>query len=406
VIAQALDAVVRREGPRVLAGLIRRLGDFDAAEDAWQDALARAVERWPRDGLPERPGAWLTAVARRAAIDRARRARREVPLEHDPSIDVDPSTELDDPGTIADDTLRLLFTCCHPALAPAAQVTLALRTLGGLTTREIARAFLEPEATTAQRLVRAKQKIRDAAIPFAVPGRDALPARLDAVCAMVYLIFNEGHTATSNAGLVRPALCAEAIRLGRLVVALLPGEPEPRGLLALMVLHHARRDARVAGDGALVPLAAQDRGAWRHDEIAEGVALLDGAMALRRRGPYQVEAAIAALHATSPSDAETDWPQVAALYAALLELRPTPVVELNAAVATALAGRVDDGLRRLAELERGGDLARYHLLHAARAELLLRAGRPDEARASFERALALAGNPVEVAHLRGRLAAC
>jgi RNA polymerase sigma-70 factor (ECF subfamily) len=408
MIGPALDAIVRREGPRVLAGLIRRLGDFDAAEDAWQDALARALERWPRDGLPERPGAWLTAVARRAAVDRARRERREVPLDVDPSSDADDPAPADEapPSVIADDQLRLLFTCCHPALAQPAQVALALRTLGGLTTREIARAFVEPESTTAQRLVRAKQKIRDAGIPFAVPARDDLPARLDAVCAMVYLIFNEGYAATSDAGLVRPGLCAEAIRLARLVVDLLPDEPEPRGLLALMILHHARRDARLDEHGALVPLAGQDRARWRRDEIEEGTRLLDTAVRMRRRGPYQIEAAIAALHADSPADDATDWPQIAALYRALLHLRPSPIVELNAAVALAMTGRLDQALAWLDTLERQGDLARYHLLHVARAELLLRAGRPGEARDTFQHALALTTNPAERAHIQRRLASC
>ena len=415
MIGSAVEAIVRREGGRVLAGLIRLVGDFDLAEDALHDAYLRALESWGVDGIPERPGAWLTTVARRRALDLARR-RRTAPLAADVGRDAAmiPAPEGDPPGEepppepaavsgIDDDRLRLLFTCCHPALARPAQVALTLRTLGGLTTREIARAFLEPEATTAQRLVRAKQKIRDARIPYVVPRREALAERVAAVLAVVYLVFNEGYAATDADGLVRPDLCAEAIRLGRLLAELLPDDAEAHGLLALMLLHDARRDARVGPSGELVLLEAQERGRWNAAAIAEGLATLDAAIARRAPGPYQIQAAIAALHARAARPADTNWAQIAALYRALLRHLPTAVVELNAAVALAMAGGVDQGLAWIDRLDARGALGDYHLLPAARADLLRRAGRTVEARAAYERALALVRNPTERDYLQRRL---
>jgi RNA polymerase sigma-70 factor, ECF subfamily len=403
VLGQILDQVFRREAGRVLATLIRQLGDFDLAEDALQDAIARALERWPNEGIPANPAAWLTTVARRRSIDLARRRKShgevcEVAAE---PIDID-----EGPATVSgidDDRLRLVFTCCHPALARPAQVALALRTLGGLSTREIARAFVEPETTTAQRLVRAKQKIRDAHIPYEVPQREHLPERIAAVLEVIYLVFNEGYAATEAASYLRPDLCGEAIRLGRLMVELLPAETEPRGLTALMLLHHARRAARIGPDGGIVPMEEQDRSLWDRTEIAEGTALLDSAIALRRPGPYQIQAAVAALHANAPKAVDTDWPQIAALYGGLIRHTSTPVVQLNAAAALAMCGQLDQGLdwmNRLAEIEWLRD---YHLLPAARADLLRRAGRHVEAAAEYRRALELVKAPAERVFLERRL---
>ena len=415
MIGAAVEAIVRREGGRVLAGLIRLVGDFDLAEDALHDAYLRALETWAVDGIPDRPGAWLTTVARRRALDLVRRGRVS-PLAADVGRDAaalaapdgappgeEPAAEPEAVSGVADDRLRLLFTCCHPALAQPAQVALTLRTLGGLTTREIARAFVEPEATTAQRLVRAKQKIRNARIPYEVPRREALPERVAAVLAVVYLVFNEGYAATDAEGLVRPDLSAEAIRLGRLLAELLPDDAEAGGLLALMLLHDARREARVGAGGELVPLEAQDRGRWDAAAIAEGLAVLDAAIARRQPGPYQLQAAIAALHARAARAADTDWAQIAALYGALLRHQPTAVVELNAAVALAMAGGVDRGLDWIDRIDARGALGGYHLLPAARADLLRRAGRTVEARAAYERALALVRNAAERDYLRRRL---
>jgi RNA polymerase sigma-70 factor (ECF subfamily) len=404
VLGRIVDELVRREGPRILAGLIGRLGgNFELAEDALQDAYERALASWPSTGIPDRPGAWLTTVAQRCAVDRLRRSRRNVDggdaiLEQLTAAE----SEAVDDGGLPDDRLRLLFTCCHPALALPAQMALALRTLCGLSTREIARAFLEPEATTAQRLVRAKKKIAGARIPYAVPSHEELPDRLAGVLAVIYLVFNEGYSATEGESLMRPDLSAEAIRLARLLEQLLPGEPEALGLLALMLLHDSRHDARVGSDGALVPLEEQDRTRWDRAKIAEGLDALDRAIALRRRGPYQLQAAIAALHAKAATAASTDWRQIVALYATLHAMMPTAIVELNAAAAVAMVAGPEEGLAWLDRVEAGGELADYHLLPAARADLLRRAGRSSEAEAHYRRAIELARNPAERLYLERR----
>jgi RNA polymerase sigma-70 factor, ECF subfamily len=414
---QAIEAVFRAEGGRVLAALIGSVADFEIAEEALQDACVRALERWTAEGIPTRPSAWLTTVARRRAIDLLRRRRTApTPVGVVPEAPVAEAEEPEEPAPpgapepaddLPDDRLRLLFTCCHPALAQAAQVTLALRTLCSLSTAEIARAFLEPEVTTAQRLVRAKKKIQAARIPYEVPVREQFGERLAGVLEVVYLVFNEGYTATTGESPVRHDLASEAIRLGRLLADLLPEESEARGLLALMLLHDSRRDTRVARSGEIVPLEEQDRSRWDRVAIEEGLAVLDAALAQRRPGPYQVQAAIAALHARAPRAQDTDWPQIAALYAGLLRYLPTAVVELNAAVALAMAGgpnALGEGLDWIERIEAGGELAGYYLLPAARADLLRRAGRPAEARAAYERALALATNAAERAYLLRRLA--
>lgn len=406
MLARAIDQLVRREGPRVLAGLIRWSGDFDLAEEAFQAACTQALESWPRRGLPDRPGAWLTTVARRRAVDLLRRRRPDVPLEGPlaEALAAERGGPGEAPPEVEDDRLRLLFTVCHPALAPAAQIALALRTLCGLTTQEIARAHLEPEATTAQRLVRAKRKIADARIPFQVPAAGQLAERLEGVLSTIYLVFNEGFSATGGESWIRPDLCAEAIRLGRLVVELLPGEAEAEGLLALMLLHDARRPARTAADGTLVPLEEQDRRRWSPELIAEGILVLDRAVARVSPGPYQLQAAIAALHARAARPEDTDWPQIAALYGALLRHSPGPIVELNAAVAVAMARGPEAGLAWMERLDRSGELAGYHLLPAAQADLLRRLGRADEARAAYARALELVRHPAERRFLERRLA--
>src|SRR5262245_39350354 len=403
MLSQVLDQVFRREAGRVLATLIRLLGDFDLAEDALQDAIARALERWPKEGIPSNPAAWLTTVARRRSIDLARRRKSHGEVS---DFAAEPIDTEEGPATVSgidDDRLRLVFTCCHPAFAQPAQVALALRTLGGLSTREIARAFVEPETTTAERLVRAKQKMRAARIPYEVPQREDLPQRIAAVLEVIYLIFNEGYSATETESYLRPDLCSEAIRLGRLMVELLPDEAEPRGLTALMLLHHARRAARVGSDGGIIPMEEQDRTVWDRDEIADGTALLDSAVALRRPGPYQIQAAVASLHANAPTAADTDWPQIAALYGGLIRHTPTLVVQLNAAAALAMCGRLEDGLdwmNRLAEVKWLRD---YHLLPAARADLLRRAGRLEESATEYRRALELVKAPAERFYLERRL---
>ena len=412
--AAALDRAAREQGGRVLATLIRHLGgDFALAEDALQDAYAEAAERWPRDGVPRNPGAWLTTAARRRAIDRLRRARgldeRVRALEalarrDGGGVHLDAPPADDDDEQLADDRLRLIFTCCHPALSPAARVALTVKTLGGLTTAQTARAFLVEPRTMEQRLTRAKAKIAAAGIPYRVPPRELLPERLAGVRAVVYLIFTEGHTASDGELLLRGELCDEAIRLGRLLRAQLPPDPETLGLLALMLLHDSRRGARADAAGRPVALADQDRLTWDGGRIAEGVALLDEALALRAPGPFQVEAAIAALHAGAPSLEETDWPQIAALYGRLLQWRPTPVVAVNRAVAIAFADGTRAGLAELDALAGERRLAGYAPLHSARAELLVRAGDAAGALAAYERAIALCGNGAQRAELERRRA--
>jgi len=378
-----------------VATLIRILGDFDLAEDAVQEAFVIAVERWPRDGLPDNPGAWLVRTARNRAIDRVRRDRRyEDKLRE---LERLMPGQPDDPTdtSLPDDRLRLFFTCCHPALNPEARVALTLRTLGGLSTPEVARAFLTGEKAMQQRIVRAKRKIRDARIPYQVPADHELPDRLRSLLTVLYLIFNEGYLASESDTVVRRELCDEAIRLGRLLGALMPDESEVRGLLALMLLHHSRRDARVDEDGELVLLAEQDRSLWRRDEIEEGIRLAAKAGA---SGPYAVQAAIAAEHVADV----TDWTHVVALYSRLVELDPSPVVELNRAVAVSMAAGPEAGLELVARLE-NGRLEDYHLLHATRADLLRRLGRAEEAARAYRRAHELAANPAERALLERRL---
>jgi len=388
----------------VVATLIRVLGDFDLAEEAMQEAFARALETWARTGIPDNPGAWIVTTARNRAIDRLRRERtlREKTgwLKQLAELEALGGDETDMSG-IPDDRLRLMFTCCHPALALDAQVALTLRTLGGLTTPEIARAFLVPETTMGQRLVRAKRKIRDAGIPYRVPPPELLPERVPAVLAVLYLVFNEGYAATGGP-LLRRELCDEAIRLARVVNELLPDQPEVPGLLALMLLQHSRRDARTSTDGELVLLEDQDRARWDRAMIDEGLALLERAMALGRPGPYQVQAAIAALHTQAPRPEDTDWPQIAALYGSLLRMSPSPVVALNRAVAVAMADGPQAGLALADRL--AVDLDEYHLFHATRADLLRRADRGSEARIAYRRALELVTNPQERAFLERRLA--
>ena len=404
VLTRILDEIVRTDGRRVLAGLIRLTGDFDIAEDVLQEAYARALTVWPRDGIPQNPGSWLNTVSRRIAIDRFRRDRT-VPLESDFEAPP-PRCEDENPSGIEDDRLRLLFVCCHPALPADSRAALALRTLGGLTTREIARAFVEPEATTAQRLVRAKKKIREAGIPYEVPPREKLGERVDSVLAVLYLIFNEGYASTDAPSLLRPDLVRDAIRLARLSVELLPDQAETRGLLALMLLTDSRRNARMSKDGEIVPLEFQDRSLWDRAAIDEGVRLLDEALATRSPGPYQVQAAIATLHATAATSEETDWAQIAALYEALFASTPTPIVELNAAVAFGLATSLEGALAWIERIEAQSDLSQYHLLPASKADVLRRLGRFQEAAVAYGEALALVTNPAERQYLQKRLNSC
>jgi RNA polymerase sigma-70 factor (ECF subfamily) len=407
---EIVDRLFREESGRAVATLIRVLGDFDLAEEAVQEAFVTALETWPVRGVPDNPGAWITTTARNRAIDRIRRRTRlrekTRTLERDAEIEAELVALAPDPAEdemdIADDRLRLIFTCCHPALPLDGRVALTLRTLGGLTTPEIARAFLVPESTLAQRLVRAKRKIRDAGIPYRVPDLALLPERLGGVLKVLYLVFNEGYTASSGDVLVRRELSSEAIRLTRIVRSLLPDEPEVIGLLALMLLHDARREARVGPGGELVLLDDQDRSRWDAARIAEGRALVERALAAGRPGPYQLQAAVAALHDEAATAADTDWAQIAALYAALARMDPSPVVQLNFAVAVAMADRPEVGLAMMDGIAADGTLDTYPYLHAARADMLRRLERWTEAAAAYDRALELTSNGAERTFLEAR----
>jgi RNA polymerase sigma-70 factor, ECF subfamily len=402
----SVEAVFRAESGRIIAGLIRVSHSFDLAEEAMQDAFAAAIVSWEAGGVPDNPAAWITATARRKLIDYARREQTRRNNEDQLLYEsLCRSSTIDEEMSrpFADDRLSLIFTCCHPAINMEAQVALTLRTLGGLTTAEIARAFLLPEPTLAQRLVRAQRKIQQARIPYQVPDAGSLPERLSAVQAVLYLIFNEGYSASSGDSLVRRELCAEAIRLARTLVELMPENPESMALLALMLLHDSRRDTRSSEDGQLVPLEEQDRSLWHQDQIGEGIRLVERALGRRNVGPYQLQAAIAAIHAEARTAGETDWKQIAALYALLKASQPSAIVSLNHAVAVAMGESLERGLTLIDDLGSSGELDSYHLYHAARADLLRRMGRNREALESYHRGLALTTNAVELRYLRRRV---
>ncbi len=402
-----LEQLYRDEFGRIVASLIRLLGDFDLAEEAAQEAFATAVEQWPRQGVPHNPRSWIIGTARHQAIDRIRRQPRFAARRDQLIREIEEQARRDEDGTmpngVPDERLRLIFTCCHPALGPQAQVALSLRTLCGLTTEEIARAFLVPPATMAQRLVRAKRKIRTARIPYEIPPPELLPERTDAVMAVMYLVFNEGYAATFGDSLVRSDLCAEAIRLGRMLCELVPENTEAQGLVALMLLHDSRRMARVNADGEIVLLEDQDRGKWNHDQIREGLVLVNSALSQPPARPYTIQAAIASVHARALRAADTDWRAIEALYAYLMRISPSPVIELNHAVAVAMASGIAQGLRMIEAIRVRNDLDGYHLMWAARADLLRRMHRWEEAAQSYRRALALASSEPERKFLSRRL---
>ncbi len=410
---QTIEQVFREESGKITAALIRLSGSFDWAEDAVQDAFASALATWPKSGMPQNPAAWLMTAARNRLLDFARREQTRVNKEDALTYWIEsPASDFGRPDAIAvaedemgypDDRLRLIFTCCHPALGADAQIALTLRTLGGLTTPEIARAFLVPEPTMAQRLVRAKRKIEGAKIPYEVPPPNRIPERLSAVMMVLYLIFNEGYAAMTGAALIRRELCGEAIRLTRILMQLLPSEAEVAGLLALMLLQDSRRGTRVDGAGNLVILEEQDRSRWDRAEIQEGTRLVEECLRRSRVGPYQLQAAIAAVHANAPTAAETGWHEIAILYRDLAALNPSPVVELNHAVAVAMSEGIELGLSLIDDLGRSGHLNSYYLFHAARADLLRRLRRNTEATDAYGRALALATNDVERRYLTRRL---
>ncbi len=397
-----VEAVYRAESRRVFATLIRLLGDFDAAEEALHEAFRAALEQWPRDGVPVNPRAWLVSAGRFKAIDAMRRDARIDELDDEAAENIR-APDIPESEDIEDDRLRLIFTCCHPALQPDAQVALTLREVCGLTTEEITHAFLTAAPTLAQRIVRAKNKIRDAKIPYQVPAPEELPERLDSVLRVIYLVFNEGYAASSGDTLTRHDLSGEAIRLARLIVELLP-QPEVMGLLALMLLHESRRAARVSHTGDLILLEEQDRSLWNHQQIAEGSALVERALATRQIGPYALQAAISAVHAEAPSAAETDWAQIVGLYDVLARLEPSPIIELNRAVAVAMRDGPAAGLMLVETILAGGQLADYRLAHAAHADLCRRLGKTAEARVSYQRALALTQLAPERRFLERRLA--
>ncbi len=406
-VREIVETVYRSESRRVFATLVRLLGDFELAEEAMHDAFASAVEQWPREGVPANPRAWLVSAGRFKAIDAMRRRARfdasvaEIAERLDAAARASASP---DEESVEDDRLRLIFTCCHPALNPDAQVALTLREVCDLTTEQIASAFLTAPSTLAQRIVRAKAKIRDAAIPYQVPSREDLPERLDAVLQVIYLVFNEGYAASSGESLTRPDLSDEAIRLGRLLVELLP-EPEAMGLLGLMLLHESRRAARASSTGEIILLEDQDRSLWNRDQIAEGIGLVQRALSAPEIGPYSLQAAISAVHASASSPAGTDWDQILVFYDLLLQAQPSPVVELNRAVAVAMRDGPSAGLALIDEILARGDLVEYHLTHAARADLYRRLGNRDEAKAAYERAISLARQEPERRFLERRLAA-